>query len=514
MPFKAFNSSFSLPETTFDFTIIGAGAAGICLAVNLCKQGKRVMLIESGSFEPDPKYQALNKVVLTGKKMNGITDGRKRAIGGTTIAWGGQSLPFSPIDFEHRTWVTGSGWPIHYDDINLYYAKANSFMGISSNHYYGEMALAEIKLKNPGFDETLFDYHTSKWADEPNFKTLYYDYLEKNVFVVYHATLNNIVLKKNSIESIEVINFEKNRLNIPVKNLIIAAGGIESNRILLNYPELCGLYKNYDLVGKGFMDHPCLDIGEVITKDGFRLQQYFNTHLYGKTKTSIRLSLSKIQQQKKQSLNGSVSLFFELDPSLDVYHKIKGLKQKWSKATLYAILKNTDKLSKSLYAYLVKSFIYKPSARAIISLMIEQESIPSSYISLADELDDLGQKKVKVNWDISFATWKTVMTITDNLKNEFERLSFGKVNYYENITTENKDWKKLLSDVNHHMGGCRMSDVPEKGIVNGDLKIWGINNAYIASTAVFPTASHSNPTLTLLALCQRLCAHLNNVHES
>lgn len=514
MPFKAFNSSFALPETVFDYTIIGAGAAGICLAVNLSKQGKRVMLIESGSFELDAKYQVLNNVVLTGKKMNGVTDGRKRAIGGTTLAWGGQSLPFSPIDFEHRAWVNNNGWPITYEDIYPYYAKANSFMGISSNHYYGETALAEIKLKNPGFDDTLFDYHTSKWAEEPNFKKLYHDYLEKNVFVLYHATLNNIGIEKNSIKSIEVIDFEKNRLHIPVQNLIIAAGGIESNRILLSYPELCGLYKNHGLVGKGFMDHPCLDIGEVITKNGFRLQQYFNTHLYGKTKTSIRLSLSKIQQQKKQSLNGSVSLFFELDPSLDIYLKIKGLKQRWSNGTLYAMLRNISKLSKSLYAYFVKSFIYKPGARAIISLMIEQESIPSSYIALADELDDLGQKKVNVNWDISFATWKTVITITDKLKNELERLNFGKVKYDENITFENKEWIKLLSDVNHHMGGCRMSDVPEKGIVNSDLKIWGINNAYIASTAVFPTASHSNPTLTLLALCQRLSAHLNNVHES
>lgn len=513
MPFKAFNSSFSLPETAFDFTIIGAGAAGICLAVNLSKQGKSVMLIESGSFELDAKYQVLNKVVLTGKKMNGITAGRKRAIGGTTIAWGGQSLPFSPIDFEHRAWVNSSGWPISYNDIYPYYAKANSFMGINSNHYYGETALAEIKLKNPGFDETIFDYHTSKWAEEPNFKKLYHDYLEKNVFVLYHATLNNIVLEKNSIESIEVINLEKNRLHIPIQNLIIAAGGVESNRILLNYPSLCELYQNYDLVGKGFMDHPCLDIGEVITKDGFRLQQYFNTHLYRKTKTSIRLSLSRIQQQKKQSLNGSVSLFFELDPSLDVYLKIKGLKQKWSNSTLYTILRNTGMLSKSLYAYLVKSFIYKPGAKAIISLMIEQESIPSSYIALADELDDLGQKKIRVNWDISFETWKTVMAITNNLKNEFERLNFGGIDYYENITIENKDWKKLLSDVNHHMGGCRMSDVPEKGIVNSNLKIWGISNAYIASTAVFPTASHSNPTLTLLALCQRLTCHLINQNQ-
>lgn len=514
MPFKAFNSSFMLPETAFDYTIIGAGAAGICLAVNLSKLGKSVMLIESGSLEFDAKYQVLNKAILTGKKMNGITNGRKRAIGGTTIAWGGQSLPFSPIDFEKREWLKNSGWPITYEEIYPYYAKANDFMGITSNHYYGEEALSEINLTDPGFNKDLFDYHTSKWAQEPNFKKLYQNYLEKNVFVLYQATLDDIIIDKTIIQSITVVNFEKNKLNIPIKNLIIAPGGIESNRILLSFPELCGWYKNHHLIGKGFMDHPSLDIGEVITKDEFRLQQYFNTHLYKKTKTSIRLSLSKSQQKKKRLLNGSVSLFFQVDPNLDIYLKIKKLSYKWSIKTLYGILKNVGKLSKSLLAYFSKSFIYKPGAKAIISLMIEQESIPSSHITLTDKMDDLNQKKVQVSWDISFATWSTVMAIADNLKNEFERLNFGKVNYYDHITFDNKDWQELLSDVNHHMGGCRMSDSPDAGIVDKNLKIWGINNAFIASTAVFPTASHSNPTLTLLALCQRLSEYLNNLHES
>ena len=86
-------------KNDFDFTIIGAGVAGILLAVKLNERGKKVLIIESGHFSEDPQRQALNEVNQTGKILENAVEGRKRAVGGTTIAWGGQSLPFSTSDF-------------------------------------------------------------------------------------------------------------------------------------------------------------------------------------------------------------------------------------------------------------------------------------------------------------------------------------------------------------------------------------------------------------------------------
>ena len=59
------------------------------------------------------------------------------------------------------------------------------------------------------------------------------------------------------------------------------------------------------------------------------------------------------------------------------------------------------------------------------------------------------------------------------------------------------------------MGGCRMSEKPSKGVVNRDLQVWGYPNLYLCSSAVFPTSSHSNPTLTILALACRLVNNLS-----
>lgn len=56
-----------------------------------------------------------------------------------------------------------------------------------------------------------------------------------------------------------------------------------------------------------------------------------------------------------------------------------------------------------------------------------------------------------------------------------------------------------------------MSAEPGGGVVNENLQVWGVANLYICSCSVFPTSSHSNPTLTVLALGARLCNHISSL---
>jgi gluconate 2-dehydrogenase alpha chain len=53
----------------------------------------------------------------------------------------------------------------------------------------------------------------------------------------------------------------------------------------------------------------------------------------------------------------------------------------------------------------------------------------------------------------------------------------------------------------HDLGGCRMSDNPADGVVDGKLQVHDTPGLYIFSGAVFPTCPGINPTLTLWALC-------------
>ena len=53
-----------------------------------------------------------------------------------------------------------------------------------------------------------------------------------------------------------------------------------------------------------------------------------------------------------------------------------------------------------------------------------------------------------------------------------------------------------------------MAASPEAGVVDADLKLFGTANAYVCSSAVFPSAGFVNPTHTIIALACRLAEHL------
>jgi choline dehydrogenase-like flavoprotein len=65
-----------------------------------------------------------------------------------------------------------------------------------------------------------------------------------------------------------------------------------------------------------------------------------------------------------------------------------------------------------------------------------------------------------------------------------------------------------MSDTNHPMGGLRMGVDARRSVVDPNLKVHGLDNLYVASCAVFPSGSSSNPTFTMMALTLRLADHL------
>jgi len=174
------------------------------------------------------------------------------------------------------------------------------------------------------------------------------------------------------------------------------------------------------------------------------------------------------------------------------------------------MLNNFKALFRSLKALIKDKLIYKEGAQAKLVMMLEQEPLPSSSIRLSAEKDEFGMAKVAVNWEIGHNTWKTVCYLADTIVQELDRLSIGTLQKHEHIELNNPNWKSYLTDVNHHMGGTRMSATVNEGVVDSNLKVWGHDNIYICSCSVYPTTSHSNPTLTMMALGLRLVDQLSN----
>ncbi len=49
----------------------------------------------------------------------------------------------------------------------------------------------------------------------------------------------------------------------------------------------------------------------------------------------------------------------------------------------------------------------------------------------------------------------------------------------------------------------------DKSVVDSNLEVVGCKGLFVCSTAIFPSGSHSNPTMTLIAFANRLASMLN-----
>ena len=118
-------------ELKADVCIVGAGPAGITLALELLGAGLHVCLLESGGLEPSrpPRGQSV------GHPYFRLDRTAVRAFGGTSHIWeeDGEylwhSLPLGRLDFETRPGIEHSGWPYSRAVLAPYYERASAAVG-------------------------------------------------------------------------------------------------------------------------------------------------------------------------------------------------------------------------------------------------------------------------------------------------------------------------------------------------------------------------------------------------
>ena len=111
-----------------DVCIVGAGPAGLAVALELADAGRRVIVLESGGLSVETETATLNEIESTGAPLRAIGPLRDRRFGGT--AWYGRCVALDAIDFESRPWVPSSGWPISQRDVEALYPRAARFLSL------------------------------------------------------------------------------------------------------------------------------------------------------------------------------------------------------------------------------------------------------------------------------------------------------------------------------------------------------------------------------------------------
>jgi choline dehydrogenase-like flavoprotein len=524
--------------------VVGAGAAGITLALALRDAEFHVLLLESGGFEMEEATQALYE-----GESRGISDdldiARLRFFGGTTNHWAGWCRPLEPDDFNPpNAGPSNAGrpnagspnpgsdlraWPLSRTDLDPYYRVAQTICELGP-YEYDDLApwLQATGLAALEFDPGRLKTALFQVSPPTRFGTRYRDDLERasNVTVLLHANLLEILTDTTAarVTGLRVSSLEGPPFEVRARIVVLATGGMENARLLLlsNSVREAGLGNDHDLVGRYFMDHPWLtgagfaafapkgpDFRLYLDETAALGTSIFGTVAPGKAEPGIggfrillRPSRRLVEGVNSLRTIGKAIGSFRLPPDGLWHH-------------LGQVLADYDAVVDATYktVFGTRSGPFNlpdpgsgPIVGALLDVNVEQFPNPDSRITLSRSRDALGKNRLVTDWRPGAAEKRTVRRALELLADEFGRLGIGRVRI--SSTPDGDTWSPDMRGSRHHMGTTRMSADPRTGVVDANCRVHGMENLYVAGSSVFPGSGFANPTLTIVALALRLADEL------
>ena len=479
-----------------DVCIVGAGAAGITLAMELSGQGLTVAVLESGGLDWEESANALNQGENTSNWSDrsnwSHTACRGRYLGGSTNLWGGWCRPLDPEDFEVRDWISETAWPFGREHLDPFYVRAHETAQIGAIDYDVHGAAERLEHSLFPTDETRVTSVLYQYSAPVRFGSAYRDVLTDadEVTIYLHANLTRIVLDDagETVARIECGRYEGEAFSVNAGRYVLAMGGIENPRVLLH----SDVGNANDLVGRYFQEHPHFTRHYLLTDetaDGtlyaekLRALTFDDAHPEGETirvRAALSLPRSVLEAERLPALA------FTFKPVEFDEGEPEGI----GAETMAALLPNG----------LEGAGLWRVWVRC------EQRPLRDSRITLNDdEVDAFGTRRVIVDWKVDEQDMADYRRSMELIGAEIGRLGMGMLWIPVDADGVLND---QLEGGCHHMGTTRMHPSAEGGVVNADCRIHGVDNLYCAGSSVFPTSGFANPTLTIIALAHRLADHI------
>ena len=513
-----FIDSKTLPENTTieaDVCIIGAGAAGITLARDLAGSNRRIAVFEGGGLDFEQETQQLYQGEIIGRPYDPLDIERLRFFGGTTNHWSGSCHPFHPIDFE--------GWPFGRDVMDPYYRRAQEICQLGPFTYEpDDWTTQDARPLDFGPAARL---KTGIFQASPptRFGTVYRQDLEaaNGVSVYLHANLVKIDTNDTASEvsGLELACLNGRRFSAHGRYYVLAAGGIENPRLLLNADQVQkgGLGNGFDLVGRYFMDHPQpAKVASILLTDP-RANMEFYYWLRTVRGHGVAGYIAPTAELRRQEGLPAFCITFAPGDPYDI------IKAKESLRSIYRTFKSghvPDHLlfhvrlilagveSRAIQGY--QKFMHNKPVDVLTTYSVGCPPDPESRVTLTGAVDELGLRRVKLDWRLPGDFERTMLRAHEILAEELGRNGLGRLRM--NSKETGYDPMADFSHGHHHMGTTRMHGDPHQGAVDEHCRVHGIANLFIGGSSVFPTYSFDNPTMTIVALALKLSDHLKSLN--
>jgi choline dehydrogenase-like flavoprotein len=507
--------------------IVGAGAAGGILALELARRGIQVVVLESGPRHDfarrweyvrrylrhqDPWQTPLGELdrhTVGGPQPYRLEGKRARGVGGSTLHWEGYTLRLHPSDFRLRSlYGIAEDWPISYQDLEPHYAAAEQALGVAGamdeswGPRSGPFPLPPFPLS---YSDGLFapacralgvafhhlpqarnsrahagrpqcracgTCHVCPTGAKASVDLTHIPEAEAtgNARIVTDATVLRLDLARSGeVGAVVYAHPDKVERRLTARVVMLAGGAVENARLLLlsaSRPWPAGLANRSGLVGKFFMSHPSIDVlGRARDK----------VHPY---RIGFSTAMSRQFAIERDRTTRGAFIFEYLNSAGPTPERI-------------AVACGLS--GEALRQHVRSEFGHW------LGIRVYGEQLPDrvNAVSLAPNAKDyFGSPVPHLHCRVGPYERKAL----DEAKERAGRILVAAGASQIRATG--------LTYAAHQMGTHRMGDDPRTSVVDVNLRAHDVPNLYLVGGGCFVTASASPPTLTIAALAIRAAGHV------
>jgi len=533
-----------LGEEIFDVCVVGAGPAGLTVALECEAAGLSVLLLEAGdvgSSVPVPALRAAH--ILDTARHASLDVATRNGLGGTSAVWGGRCVPFDDVDFQVRPFVPHSGWPIAQRDLDRWCLKAADYLQCGDSGFV-------LPLENwPNRSDLCVDT-VERLSSHPRLGQRFAEKLRtspKLKLRLEHLVADlEIDESGDSVRAVKIKDKSSSQISARARTFVLACGGLHTTRLLLKlqqmWPERFG--GEDGALGRYYMGHLTGAIATISLQDPSDVRRFDYSRDKDHHWFRRRFTLPSTTQLQHQICNiafwlGNPPLH---DPShgsaaaSSIYLGIRTLGRKSVPTEFFALhgdasdqirghIRNILANPVDAGAGIARAVAYRMTTdelrpfflrnrRGRYALHYHSEQIPNPVNRVKMVGDEPCRSRMSINFKFSEEDALSVIRGHEILDSALRKSGKGYLTYWKPREERLEQVLEQARDGYHQIGCARMSDSENKGVVDRDCRVYGFRNLYLASTAVFPTSGQANPTFLAVALAGRLADHLrrNAVH--
>jgi choline dehydrogenase-like flavoprotein len=515
--------------------VVGAGPAGIVQALELRRRGIAVTMLAGGGDGFDAGFQAMADAEIADPRRHApMGMAVRRALGGTSLLWGGRCVAFDAGDFAR-------GWPLGEAEIAPWYDCAIRYLDAGEPGFSAPLATADEECR---FDEL------ERWSEGRDLRRIHAGALETDpglqIWLGAACTGLDIDPENGQVTGITVATASGERAVLTARAIVLACGGLETTRLLLvartAQPRLFG--GEGGPLGRYYMGHLEGRIAEIVfDRPGADRDFDFIVDASGRY-VRRRITISAAVREQHGLLNlaawpdnpalgeaGHKSAILSLAylslaaPGLGRLLAPEAIRRKHLdggvaelRRHLGNIVRGAPEAVREATRYLYRRYaarphlpgFFIPNAARRYALFYHAEQAPNrdSTVRLVDARDALGMPRLGIDLRYGEVDARSVVASHAIIDRGLRRSGLGRLDYTVPEADRLACVMDQATDGYHQIGTARMANRPRDGVVDRDCRVFGSPNLFIASSAVFPSSGQANPTLLLAALSARLAAHL------